>query len=220
MAWVLPKRASCARSLFILALYPAPSSGIGFLAHQSHLLPPARHPGVRNTTLQWHTQRLDHFSCAKSLHDFQDHSPTVPFNHAAAAELLCLSDTPTLASCHSYGDDRTFRQRVFLNADHWHGPGAPILFYCGNEANVELYVNATGLMWERASELGALLVWAEHRYYGASLPFPEASSWETNSSLLRWLTMEQALADYAEIIYTIKRSLDAPGSAVVGNERK
>lgn len=28
---------------------------------------------------------------------------------------------------------------------------------------MELYVNATGLMWERAVELGALLVWAEHR---------------------------------------------------------
>lgn len=28
------------------------------------------------------------------------------------------------------------------------------------------YVNATGLMWENAPEFGAMLLWAEHRYYG------------------------------------------------------
>ena len=83
---------------YILLLFclPAPSSGLGFLARQSHVLPPAGHPGVGNTTLEWHPQRLDHFN---------------------------------------YAETRTFRQRVFLNADHWR-PGAPILFYCGNEANV------------------------------------------------------------------------------------
>ena len=58
-------------------------------------------------------------------------------------------------------------------------PGGPILFYCGNEANVELYVNATGLMWERAPELGALLVFAEHRYYGDSQPLGAASGCES-----------------------------------------
>ena len=34
------------------------------------------------------------------------------------------------------------------------------------EADVELYLNHTGLMWETAPEFGALLVFAEHRYYG------------------------------------------------------
>ena len=39
------------------------------------------------------------------------------------------------------------------------------LLHAGNEANVELYVNQTGLIWcSRA--LGAALVFAEHRYYG------------------------------------------------------
>ena len=49
----------------------------------------------------------------------------------------------------------TFKQRVFYYDRYWK-PGGPIFFYTGNEANVELYVNATGLMWENAESFGAL----------------------------------------------------------------
>jgi lysosomal Pro-X carboxypeptidase len=100
-----------------------------------------------------------------------------------------------------FGERRQWLQRYFTFDTHW-VPGGSILFYCGNEANVELYVNATGLMWERAAELGALLVFAEHRYYGESRPLGAAST--ANASTLRWLTMEQALADYATLIYALK----------------
>ena len=48
----------------------------------------------------------------------------------------------------------TFPQRYFVY-DRWWKRGGPIFFYCGNEASVELYVNATGLMWENAEQLGA-----------------------------------------------------------------
>ena len=53
-----------------------------------------------------------------------------------------------------FAESRTWRQRV-LRHDGYHKKGGPILFYTGNEANVELYVNATGWMWERAAGLGA-----------------------------------------------------------------
>lgn len=112
----------------------------------------------------------------------------------------------------NYAETRTLRQRYFVYDAHWK-PDGPVLFYCGNEANVELYVNATGLMWERAAELGALLVWAEHRYYGESLPFGAASA--SNGSTLQWLTLEQALADYATLIYDLRRDLGAPAAPVV-----
>ena len=58
---------------------------------------------------------------------------------------------------------KTFRQRYFICDDQWAGPGSPIFFYFGNEADVELYLNATGLMWQSAPEFGAALVFAEHR---------------------------------------------------------
>jgi len=112
----------------------------------------------------------------------------------------------------SYLEKRTFQQRVFTYDRHWRA-GGPILFYCGNEASVELYVNATGWMWERAASLGALLVFAEHRYYGETLPLGDASN--TNASTLQWLSLEQALADFATLIHALKDSLGAPDAKVV-----
>ena len=91
----------------------------------------------------------------------------------------------------------------------------PILFYCGNEASVELYVNATGWMWERAAAFGALLVWAEHRYYGETQPFRSNSSGGGNASTLQWLTLEQALADYATLIHALKVERGAPATTKV-----
>ena len=102
----------------------------------------------------------------------------------------------------NFNPHSTFKQRYFTYKGNWQ-PGGPIFFYAGNEASVELYVNATGLMWENAANFGAMLVFAEHRYYGVSLPFGEDSF---KPERLQWLTMEQALADYAHLIYTLKRT--------------
>ena len=49
-------------------------------------------------------------------------------------------------------------------------PRGPIFFYTGNESPVGEYVNNTGLMWELGERLGALLVFAEHRFFGLSVP--------------------------------------------------
>jgi lysosomal Pro-X carboxypeptidase len=57
----------------------------------------------------------------------------------------------------------TFQQRFFINQQWWDREGhGPIFFYFGNEDNVELYVNHTGLMWESAAEFGEMLVFGEH----------------------------------------------------------
>lgn len=110
----------------------------------------------------------------------------------------------------TFSGEQTFKQRYFVYDRYWK-PGGPIFFYCGNEANVELYVNATGLMWENAQSFGAALVFAEHRYYGKSIPFGDAGL-----KHLHYLTMEQALADYAQLIGFLRKSWASPTSAVIG----
>ena len=92
----------------------------------------------------------------------------------------------------------TYKERYFIN-DHYYTPGGPIFFYLGNEADVTLYVNATGLMWENAQDFGALIVFAEHRYYGKSQVFPDDPL-----SNLEYLSSEQALMDYVTLIHYLK----------------
>ena len=116
----------------------------------------------------------------------------------------------------SFANSKTFKQRYFVCDP----PGAPtrwqpnqtILFYTGNEANVELYVNSTGFAWEHAAELDARMIFMEHRFYGQSL-VPGAG--DAGGGDLHLLTMEQALADYARAIYVLKQNLDSAASPVI-----
>ena len=97
----------------------------------------------------------------------------------------------------------TYQQRYFLNDQFWKKDASGcILFYAGNEAPVDLYVNHTGLWWEAAAELNALIVFAEHRYFGKSQPFGDASG-----QYLYAMTHEQALADYAVLIRDLQSNL-------------
>uniref|UniRef100_K3WYQ5 Lysosomal Pro-X carboxypeptidase n=1 Tax=Globisporangium ultimum (strain ATCC 200006 / CBS 805.95 / DAOM BR144) TaxID=431595 RepID=K3WYQ5_GLOUD len=100
----------------------------------------------------------------------------------------------------------TYEQRYFICNKHGRKDGV-IFFYVGNEADVELYLNNTGLMWENAEEFGATLVFAEHRYFGKSVPFGKKVT-----KHMQYLSTEQALADYAVLITHIKDTykLDVP----------
>ncbi|XP_034024350.1 lysosomal Pro-X carboxypeptidase [Thalassophryne amazonica] len=104
--------------------------------------------------------------------------------------------------------DGTFKQRYLVADKHWHQQGGPILFYTGNEGDITWFCNNTGFMWEIAEELGAMLVFAEHRYYGESLPFGQESYSDTKH--LNYLTSEQALADFAVLIVNLKSTV--PGA--------
>ncbi|KAM9733837.1 lysosomal Pro-X carboxypeptidase [Menidia menidia] len=105
-------------------------------------------------------------------------------------------------------EDGTFKQRYLVADKHWQKPDGPILFYTGNEGDITWFCNNTGFMWETAEELGAMLVFAEHRYYGESLPFGQDSY--SDSKHLNYLSSEQALADFAVLIQSLKRTL--PGA--------
>ncbi|XP_030633269.1 lysosomal Pro-X carboxypeptidase [Chanos chanos] len=111
-------------------------------------------------------------------------------------------------------ENGTFKQRYLVNDLHWHKEGAPILFYTGNEGDIAWFCNNTGFMWDTAEELGAMLVFAEHRYYGESLPFGQESY--SDAKYLNYLTSEQALADFAVLIQALKRTVPgARGSPVI-----
>lgn len=64
-----------------------------------------------------------------------------------------------------------------------------------------MFYNNTGFMFELAQQWNALVIFAEHRYYGETLPFGQNSFTSAN---MAWLTVEQALADYAELLRSFK----------------
>jgi len=105
-----------------------------------------------------------------------------------------------------YANQDMFTLRYLVAKQHWHGDGAPILFYTGNEGDITWFAENTGFMWDIAPEFGAMLVFAEHRYYGTSLPYGNSSY--TDSKHLGYLTSEQALADFAALITYIRGSVN------------
>lgn len=85
-----------------------------------------------------------------------------------------------------------------INDTYVRGTKSPILFYTGNEGDIELFAENTGFLWETAPKLNALIVFAEHRYYGKSLPFGNESF--DKPQHIGYLSSQQALADYAALL--------------------
>lgn len=107
----------------------------------------------------------------------------------------------------------TWRQRVLVCDAFWSGIATgSIFFYTGNEGDVTLYANNSGLMWENAQAAGALLLFAEHRYFGQSWPL----SGDPAASLrhMEYLSAQQALADFAVVIAAVRTEM-GPGGADV-----
>ena len=153
------------------------------------------------------------------------------FPHHHPCEHTTQSSSEVDSPCVSKYRPNIKKTKLFISAH--------ILFIhtTGNEADVTLYLNNTGLMWELAPKHNALLIFAEHRYYGQSRPQLSSSSFSSLSSLkeegdlsssssssssslsMGYLTSEQAMADYASLIWELKTD-DANSSkataAVIG----
>ncbi|KAJ0980365.1 hypothetical protein J5N97_008620 [Dioscorea zingiberensis] len=115
----------------------------------------------------------------------------------------------------SFADLPGFQQRYLVGpADRWSRNG-PIFFYCGNEGDVEWFAENTGFVWEIAPLFDALVVFAEHRYYGKSMPFGSKESAYKDANSLSYLTTEQALADFATLLTDLKHNLSSERSPVV-----
>jgi pimeloyl-ACP methyl ester carboxylesterase len=107
------------------------------------------------------------------------------------------------ASNHDTYDMRYIIDWSFYNASH-----GPILFYAGNEGAIWNFYNNTGFMAETlAKEMGALVVFAEHRFYGTSLPYYPNTF---NTSNLRFLSVEQVMRDFIHLQDFLKSNASNP----------
>lgn len=110
----------------------------------------------------------------------------------------------------------TYAERYLVNATWWRGPPWPIVFYCGAEGNgIDSVFSHSGWVIEMARELGALMVFAEMRYFGRSAPFGDTESFEPRADRLGLLSIEQTLADYAALVRGVKRAYHAESSRVL-----
>ena len=113
------------------------------------------------------------------------------------------------------GAASTFPQRYYLDASAWKGAAAlgPILFIPGGEWSVG---PTKGLLYGQVRELcvslGGICMIAEHRYYGGSIPFGGSieEAFQPRPDRLGLLTVDQAMADYAQLIQHVKREHGCP----------
>lgn len=113
----------------------------------------------------------------------------------------------------SFSVTSTFKMRYLINDTWQEGKDAPIFFYTGNEGNIEVFAENTGFMWDIAPVFGASVVFAEHRYYGESLPFGNKSY--SDAQHLGYLTSQQAMADYVDLMEHLRSKPQTKGSPVI-----
>ncbi|KAF4529151.1 hypothetical protein B566_EDAN017157 [Ephemera danica] len=66
--------------------------------------------------------------------------------------------------------------RYLINDTYWNKDSGPILFYTGNEGDIKMFAENTGFMCrDIAPEMKAMIIFAEHRFYGESMPFGNTS---------------------------------------------
>lgn len=98
-------------------------------------------------------------------------------------------------------DNRTWNMRYFEN-DQNSAPGGPIFIYVGGEWTISAGSISQGThIYDLAKEHNGTLFYTEHRYYGKSHPTAN-----TSTENLRFLTVDQALADLAFFITHVKAS--------------
>eukprot|EP01121_Diplochlamys_sp_Union-15-3_P013991 TRINITY_DN4423_c0_g1_i2.p1 TRINITY_DN4423_c0_g1~~TRINITY_DN4423_c0_g1_i2.p1 ORF type:complete len:338 (-),score=41.34 TRINITY_DN4423_c0_g1_i2:79-1092(-) len=108
---------------------------------------------------------------------------------------------------------QTFKQRYLVYDKVWNRTDdGPIFFYTGNEGDITNFWANTGFVFDIAPAFGAVVVFAEHRFYGESYPYGKVHSFDREHIGL--LSVEQALADYATLIRTLKKQWNAQNSAV------
>ncbi|EFN80400.1 putative serine protease K12H4.7 [Harpegnathos saltator] len=106
-------------------------------------------------------------------------------------------------------ENRTWSMRYYENSALLRANG-PILITIGGEWTISTGFLQGGLMYEIASVHGGMMYYTEHRFYGKSRPTKD-----TSASNLRYLSVDQALADLANFIETKKKEKNLENSPVI-----
>ena len=163
---------------------------------------------------------------ARNLHGYQTQLSAGAINRAARLHsglpgYTVHNHTQTLDHF-NYQIDKvsTFDQRYLLinAANYSNGSNTPIFFFTGAEGgNVEDVLWAYTFMVNVAMELNAMVVCMEHRFFGLSVPFNNnvTEALLPRADRVGLLSMEQSLADYAQIISSIRDEFTAWKAPVV-----
>eukprot|EP01105_Mastigella_eilhardi_P003450 TRINITY_DN143_c0_g3_i1.p1 TRINITY_DN143_c0_g3~~TRINITY_DN143_c0_g3_i1.p1 ORF type:complete len:491 (-),score=126.91 TRINITY_DN143_c0_g3_i1:938-2389(-) len=104
-------------------------------------------------------------------------------------------------------DGRTFTERYLVYAEYYQ-PGGPMFFTAGGESDVHGGYAHNGFQFELAQQVGAFILYAEHRFYGDTLPFGAEDSYTRDN--IQKLTIEQAMADFVSVIAHVKAQFSLP----------
>lgn len=143
-----------------------------------------------------------------------------PFHHLTYKTFFYNNTLDHLAPFSPAARQTTFAHRYLVN-DTYFGhpttttlprlgnqrcPQGPIFLYTGNEGDITEFWNNNGFMHYLAVKYGGLVVFAEERYYGASVP-PHMPL--KNTSRHGLLTTQQVLEDYVELLSHVKSEYHA-----------
>lgn len=106
---------------------------------------------------------------------------------------------------HFSNESKTWSHRYFERRRFWRGPGKyrPIFYVMGGEGEMD------GLLYpfvhnHLAKQFNGFVLQAEHRFYDKSQPLGHKKS---NADLVKYLTPEQAIADYLRLLEYVKEQL-------------
>ncbi|XP_053671932.1 putative serine protease K12H4.7 [Anopheles nili] len=102
----------------------------------------------------------------------------------------------------------TWSMRYMENGEHYQ-PGGPLFIYVGGEWTISEGSISRGHVYDMAKELNGYLFYTEHRYYGESHP-----TVDLRTDKLKYLNIDQALADLAHFVVEMRRTI--PGAENAG----
>lgn len=103
----------------------------------------------------------------------------------------------------------TWSMRYMENDEHY-VPGGPLFIFVGGEWAISEFSIQQGHFYDMAKEHQAYLFYTEHRYYGQSRPTAN-----TRTDQLRFLSVDQALADLAHFVQEMRRTVEGAENAKV-----